>query len=160
MDLRVGFGWDFHRLVEGRKLIIGGVEIPFPKGLLGHSDADVLLHALGDALLGAAGERDIGYYFPDTDPRYQDISSKKIIEGILQIIAKKGFQIINVDTTVVAEKPKLSDFIPVIKDKIAVLLGISTDAVGVKAKTAEATGEIGGGRGISAYAVALLVRSQ
>lgn len=160
MDLRVGFGWDFHRLVEGRKFILGGVEIPFAQGMLGHSDADVLLHAVGDALLGAAGERDIGYHFPDTDPRYLDISSKKIIEGILGIIAKKGWRIINVDTTIIAEKPKLSGFIPAIKEEVAVLLGIASDAMGVKAKTAEGTGEIGAGKGISAYAVVLLVRSK
>lgn len=160
MDLRVGFGWDFHRLVEGRRLVIGGVEIPFAKGLLGHSDADVLLHALGDALLGAAGEKDIGYHFPDTDPRYQDISSKKIIEGILGIIAGKGYRIINVDSTVVAEKPKLSGFIPAIKEEVAVLLGVSPDAVGIKVKTAEGLGEIGEGKGISAYAVVLLVRRE
>lgn len=160
MDLRVGFGWDFHRLVEGRRLVIGGVEIPFAKGLLGHSDADVLLHALGDALLGAAGERDIGHHFPDTDPRYRDISSKKIIEGILGIIAGKGYRIINVDSTVVAEKPKLSGFIPAIKEEVAVLLGVSPDAVGIKVKTAEGLGEIGEGKGISAYAVVLLVRRE
>jgi len=160
MDLRVGFGWDFHRLVEGRKFILGGVEIPFAKGLLGHSDADVLLHALGDALLGAAGEKDIGHHFPDTDPRNKDISSKKIIEGILGIIAGKGYRIINVDSTIVAEKPKLSGFIPAIKEEAAVLLGISPDAMGVKAKTAEGTGEIGEGKGISAYAVVLLVKSE
>lgn len=160
MDLRVGFGWDFHRLVEGRRLVIGGVEIPFAKGLLGHSDADVLLHALGDALLGAAGERDIGHHFPDTDPRYRDISSKKIIEGILGIIAGKGYRIINVDSTIVAEKPKLSGFIPAIKEEVAVLLGVSPDAVGIKVKTAEGLGEIGEGKGISAYAVVLLVRRE
>ena len=139
--------------------MIGGVEIPFGKGLHGHSDADVLLHALGDALLGAAGERDIGHHFPDNDPHYQGISSRKIIEGVLKVISEKGYRIVNVDTTIVAEKPRLSPFIEEIKEKLAAALGVSPDLVGVKAKTAEGTGEVGEGKGISAYAVVLLVKS-
>jgi len=159
-DMRVGFGWDFHRLVEGRKLILGAIEVPFEKGLLGHSDGDVLLHALADALLGAVGERDIGYHFPDTDPVYKGIASKRIVREVLDIIRKKGYRIVNIDSTIIAEKPRLSELIPAMVEEIALLLEIPPDAVGIKAKTSEATGIIGEGQGISAYAVVLLVKEE
>lgn len=159
-DMRVGIGWDFHLLVEGRKLILGTVEVPFGKGLLGHSDGDVLLHAISDALLGAAGERDIGCHFPDTDPIYKGIASDRILQEVLEIIRKKGYRIVNIDSTIVAEKPRLSDHIPKMIEEIALLLEISPDAVGVKAKTSEAVGVIGEGQGMSAYAVVLLVKEE
>lgn len=159
-DMRIGFGWDFHLLVEGRKLFLGAIEVPFEKGLLGHSDGDVLLHALADALLGAAGERDIGYHFPDTDPVYKGIASKRIVQEVLDIVRKKGYRIVNIDSTIIAEKPRLFDHIPKMLEEIALLLEIPYDAVGIKAKTSEATGIIGEGRGISAYAVVLLVEER
>ena len=160
MDFRVGFGWDFHLLEEGRKLVLGTIDIPSNKGLVAHSDGDVLLHALGDALLGAIGERDIGYHFPDTDPVYLGIASSRLIEEIKEMVTKKGYRIVNIDSTIIAQSPRLSDYIPRMQEEIAILLGISPDAVGIKAKTNEGVGRIGKGKGISAYAVVLLTRDE
>lgn len=156
---RVGFGYDVHQLVIGRKLVIGGVEIPHTKGALGHSDADVLLHALCDALLGAAGLEDIGTHFPDNDPKYKDIDSRIIIKKVVEMISEKGFVIGNVDTTVVLQNPKIKEFVPVIKKQISNLLAIDISDISVKAKTTEQLGFIGKEEGISAYAVVLLSKN-
>lgn len=147
-------GYDVHRLVEGRKLIIGGVEIPHALGLLGHSDADVLLHAISDALLGAAALGDIGRHFPDTDPRYEGADSMKLLAEVRRLLAEKGYRIGNVDATIVAQKPKMKDFIPKMNENIATVLGVSLDDVNVKATTEEKLGFTGTEQGISAYAVA------
>lgn len=151
---RFGMGYDVHRLVEGRKLIIGGVEIPHALGLLGHSDADVLLHAISDALLGAAALGDIGRHFPDTDPRYEGADSMKLLAEVRRLLAEKGYRIGNVDATIVAQKPKMKDFIPKMNENIATVLGVSLDDVNVKATTEEKLGFTGSEQGISAYAVA------
>lgn len=151
---RFGMGYDVHRLVEGRKLIIGGVEIPHALGLLGHSDADVLLHAISDALLGAAALGDIGRHFPDTDPRYEGADSMKLLAEVRRLLAEKGYRIGNVDATIVAQKPKMKDFIPKMNENIATVLGVSLDDVNVKATTEEKLGFTGVEQGISAYAVA------
>lgn len=151
---RFGMGYDVHRLVEGRKLIIGGVEIPHALGLLGHSDADVLLHAISDALLGAAALGDIGRHFPDTDPRYEGADSMKLLAEVRRLLAEKGYRIGNVDATIVAQKPKMKDFIPKMNENIATVLGVSLDDVNVKATTEEKLGFTGTEQGISAYAVA------
>lgn len=151
---RFGMGYDVHRLVEGRKLIIGGVEIPHALGLLGHSDADVLLHAISDALLGAAALGDIGRHFPDTDPRYEGADSMKLLAEVHRLLAEKGYRIGNVDATIVAQKPKMKDFIPKMNENIATVLGVSLDDVNVKATTEEKLGFTGSEQGISAYAVA------
>ena len=151
---RFGMGYDVHRLVEGRKLIIGGVEIPHALGLLGHSDADVLLHAISDALLGAAALGDIGRHFPDTDPRYEGADSMKLLAEVRRLLAEKGYRIGNVDATIVAQKPKMKEFIPKMNENIATVLGVSLDDVNVKATTEETLGFTGAEQGISAYAVA------
>ncbi|HBO84989.1 MAG: 2-C-methyl-D-erythritol 2,4-cyclodiphosphate synthase [Deltaproteobacteria bacterium GWC2_42_11] len=154
--MRIGFGYDAHRLTEGRKLILGGVDVPFEKGLLGHSDADVLLHAICDALLGAAGMGDIGSHFPDTDPAYKDISSSKLISHIQTLIKNNGLSIVNIDSTIVAQRPKLAEYIPLMTANIAKTLNLDTGQVNVKAKTEEGLGFTGTGEGIAAYAVALI----
>lgn len=151
---RFGMGYDVHRLVAGRKLILGGVEVPFEKGLLGHSDADVLLHAVADALLGAAALGDIGRHFPDTDPRYEGADSGKLLAHVRELLEEKGYRVGNVDATVVAQRPKLMDFIPRMTANIAQILRVPEDAVNVKATTEERLGFTGSGEGISAYAVA------
>ena len=151
---RFGMGYDVHRLVEGRKLIIGGVEIPHALGLLGHSDADVLLHAISDALLGAAALGDIGRHFPDTDPRYEGADSMKLLAEVRHLLEAKGYCIGNVDATIVAQKPKMKDFVPQMNENIAQMLGVSLDDVNVKATTEEKLGFTGAEQGISAYAVA------
>lgn len=153
---RVGFGYDVHQLVSGRKLVIGGVEIPHFKGALGHSDADVLLHALADALLGAAGMEDIGTYFPDYSPQYKDIDSRNILAKVVEMISEKGFEVGNIDTTVVLQNPKIKDFIPEIKKQISSLLKIEAADVSVKATTTEHLGFVGKEEGIAAYAVVLI----
>lgn len=153
---RVGFGYDVHRLVEGRKLFLGGVEIPHEKGLLGHSDADALLHALCDALLGAAGLSDIGVYFPDNDPRFEGIESIKLLRNVADLIREKGFGISNVDATVIAQRPKISSVIPRMKSMIADALQIPVGRIGIKATTNERLDSIGNEEGIAAYAVASL----
>lgn len=151
---RFGMGYDVHQLVEGRKLIIGGVEIPFEKGLLGHSDADVLLHAISDALLGAAALGDIGKHFPDTDERYKGADSLKLLEEVGRLLAEKGYTVDNVDATIVAQRPKMAPHIPVMRENIARVLHVDVDRINVKATTEEHLGFTGSGQGISAYAVA------
>ena len=151
---RFGMGYDVHQLVEGRKLIIGGVEIPFEKGLLGHSDADVLLHAISDALLGAAALGDIGKHFPDTDERYKGADSLKLLEEVGRLLAEKGYTVGNVDATIVAQRPKMAPHIPVMRENIARVLHVDVDRINVKATTEEHFGFTGSGQGISAYAVA------
>ena len=154
--MRIGQGYDVHRLVEGRKLILGGVEIPYEKGLLGHSDADVLLHALMDALLGAAALGDIGKLFPDHDPAYAGADSRKLLEQVAAILKENRYHVGNVDCTVIAQRPKLAPFILQMRQNIADTLGISTDRVSVKATTEEGLGFTGEGLGIAAQAIALL----
>ena len=151
---RFGMGYDVHQLVEGRTLIIGGVDIPFEKGLLGHSDADVLLHAISDALLGAAALGDIGKHFPDTDERYKGADSLKLLEEVGRLLAEKGYTVGNVDATIVAQKPKMAPHIPVMRENIARVLHVDVDRINVKATTEEHLGFTGSGQGISAYAVA------
>ena len=151
---RFGMGYDVHQLVEGRKLIIGGVEIPFEKGLLGHSDADGLLHAISDALLGAAALGDIGKHFPDTDERYKGADSLKLLEEVGRLLAEKGYTVGNVDATIVAQRPKMAPHIPVMRENIARVLHVDVDRINVKATTEEHLGFTGSGQGISAYAVA------
>lgn len=153
---KVGFGYDVHQLIPGRHLIIGGVQIPFEKGLAGHSDADVLCHAIGDALLGAAGLQDIGHHFPSTDEQYRNISSLIILKEIQRLIAEAKFKIINIDSTIVAEKPQMHPYISQMKAKIATTLTINPDQISVKATTTEGLGFIGTGDGIAAYAIALI----
>jgi len=155
--MRIGFGYDVHRLVEGRALIVGGVEIPFPLGLLGHSDGDVLAHAICDALLGAIGEGDIGRHFPDCDPRYKGIRSTLLLESVARLVKEKGFIIGNIDTTIVAERPRFAPFIPRMVGTLAEALNVDPDRVSVKAKTEEGLGFTGRGEGIAAHAVALVL---
>jgi 2-C-methyl-D-erythritol 2,4-cyclodiphosphate synthase len=154
--VRIGIGYDIHRLVEGRRLVLGGVEIPFDKGLLGHSDSDVLTHAICDALLGAAALGDIGTHFPDTDPRWAGASSFEFLAAVIKLIAARGYQIGNVDATVLAERPKLKPHIQVIRERLASVLGLNLDQVSLKAKTAEGLESVGRGEAIAAQAVALL----
>lgn len=151
--MRIGHGYDVHRLVEGRKLILGGVEIPFELGLLGHSDADVLLHAVSDALLGAAALGDIGKHFPDNDPKYKGADSMKLLERVVELLGEKGFSVNNIDCTVIAQKPKLAPYIAQMKSNIAGVCGIDSDRVNVKATTEEKLGFTGALEGISAHAV-------
>lgn len=157
--MRIGEGWDVHVLVEGRPLILGGVEIPYEKGLLGHSDADALLHAITDALLGAAGLGDIGTHFPDTDPRFKGADSWRLLQEAATAVAKTGYQVVNVDCTVVAQAPKLAPYKAAMRHRIAQALGLDDFLVNVKAKTAEKLGPVGEGRSIEARAVALLMRA-
>ena len=154
--MRIGHGYDVHRLVEGRDLILGGVKIPYEKGLLGHSDADVLLHAVSDALLGAAGLRDIGYHFPDTDPQYKGADSLELLRIVGQKISAAGYRVSNVDVTMIAQRPKLKEHIPVMMENIASALGIGADRVNVKATPEEKLGFTGTGEGMSCHAVCLL----
>lgn len=154
MDQRVGFGYDVHRLVAGRKLILGGVELPFEKGLLGHSDADVLCHALADALLGAAAMGDIGKHFPDTDLRFRGISSLVLLRHVGGLIRSHNFEIINVDSTIVLQQPKISPYVTPMRENIANALGVQINQVSVKATTNEGLGYIGTEDGAAAYAVA------
>ena len=151
---RFGMGYDVHRLVEGRKLILGGVEIPWEKGLLGHSDADVLLHAIADALLGAAALGDIGRHFPDTDERFKGADSMKLLAEVVRLVREKGYRVGNVDATIVAQAPKLAPHIEEMTENIARVLGVGKDQVNVKATTEERLGFTGSGEGMSAYAVA------
>jgi len=154
--MRIGNGYDVHRLVAGRKLILGGVDVPYTKGLLGHSDADVLLHALSDAILGAIGEGDIGRHFPDTDPAYKGADSIKLLRHVMDLADARGYRIANVDTTIVAQRPKLAPYIQQMRLNIARALDTSEERVNVKATTTEELGFAGRGEGIAAYAVALL----
>jgi len=154
--MRIGAGYDIHRLVKGRKLVLGGVTIPFEKGLLGHSDADVLVHAVCDALLGAAGLGDIGLHFPDTDPRFKDISSIKILSKTVEMLTAKGFRVINLDATIMAEAPKMSPYTTEMQKNISRIIEIELNCVNVKATTFETLGMIGRGEGIAATCVALI----
>ncbi len=155
--MRIGIGYDSHRLVTGRSLMLGGVTIPFEKGLLGHSDGDVLTHAIIDAIIGALGLGDIGKHFPDTDPKYKDASSVEMLKHIVNVAALNGFEVSWIDTTVVAEKPKLFPYIEPMKKAIS-QSGIKPELINIKAKTNEGMGFIGSGEGIAAYAVCLLIK--
>jgi len=155
--MKVGIGFDIHPLVEGRKLILGGVNVPFEKGLLGHSDGDVLIHSIADAILGAASLGDIGKYFPDKDLRWKDISSLKILEKVKEMIQEKGLKINNIDTTLVCERPSLSPFREEMVKKISSVLEVSTESVNVKFKTTEGLGEIGKGNAVDSFAIATLI---
>lgn len=157
--MRIGHGFDVHQLVEGRRCIIGGVDIPYHKGLKGHSDADVLLHAICDALLGAAALGDIGKHFPDTDDRYRGIDSRQLLKHVAALLKTKGYGVVNVDSTVIAEAPKLAPYIITMREHIAEDLGVELDAVNVKATTTEKLGFTGRGEGIAAEAVCLIAKS-
>ena len=154
--MRIGHGYDVHKLVEGRDLILGGVKIDYEKGLLGHSDADVLLHAVSDASLGAAGLGDIGRHFPDTDPKYKGEDSLELLREVYRKISEKGFRVGNIDVTMIAQKPKLKDYIPQMQENIAAAVNVSPDRVNVKATTEEKLGFTGTGEGMSCHAVCLL----
>jgi 2-C-methyl-D-erythritol 2,4-cyclodiphosphate synthase len=158
-SVRVGIGYDIHRLGEGRKLILGGIEIPYEKGLLGHSDADALSHAICDALLGAAGLGDIGRHFPDNDPRYKGASSLDLLADVVKMLAEQGYAVGNVDCIVIAERPKLAPFIRLMQEVLAPVLKIGVNHVGIKAKTNEGLDAVGRGEAIAAQAVALIVPS-
>lgn len=155
-DLRIGQGYDVHRLTDGRALILGGEAIPYAKGLAGHSDADVLLHAVMDALLGAAALGDIGKHFPDSDPQYKDISSLELLSRVRRLLERNGFAAGNADVTIVCQRPKLAPFMRAMRENIAEALGVDIDCVSVKATTTEGMGFEGAGEGISAQAVALV----
>ncbi len=154
--MRIGHGYDVHRLVEGRKLIIGGVDIPWEKGLLGHSDADVLLHAIADAILGAIGEGDIGRHFPDTDPAYKGADSLKLLAQVMELAAGEGYRLGNLDATIIAQQPKMAPHIQSMRENIAKVLHADVSRVNVKATTEEGLGFSGAGEGIAAHAVLLM----
>ena len=156
MKIRVGFGFDVHQLVEGRDLWLGGVKLQHTKGLLGHSDADVLIHAICDALLGAANMRDIGYHFPDNALEYKNIDSKLLLKRVVELISTKGYRVGNIDATVCAEQPKLNPHIPIMQQVLAALMGVEVDDVSIKATTTEKLGFTGREEGISAYATVLI----
>ena len=158
--VRIGIGYDIHRLVEGRKLVIAGVEIPFSKGLLGHSDSDVLTHAICDALLGAAALDDIGAHFPDTDARYGGASSLDLLARVVELITERGYQVANVDAVVMAEQPRLRPHVETMRKRLASALRVEIDAVSVKAKTSEGLESVGRGEAMAAHAVALIRRSE
>ena len=158
--MRIGHGYDVHRLVEGRDLILGGVKIDYEKGLLGHSDADVLLHAVSDALLGAAGLGDIGRHFPDTDPKYKGADSLALLREVYRKISEKGFRVGNIDVTMIAQRPKLKDFIPRMQENIAAAVNVTADRVNVKATTEEKLGFTGSGEGMACHAVCLLEETE
>lgn len=153
---RVGMGFDVHRLVEGRPLWLGGVNIPWERGLLGHSDADVAIHALCDALLGAAALRDIGYHFPDTDPQYKGIDSRLLLRHVMRLVGEKGYRLGNCDITICAERPKINPHIPAMQRELAACMACDVSQVSIKATTTEGLGYTGRGEGMSAYAVVLL----
>ncbi|KAA6350481.1 2-C-methyl-D-erythritol 2 4-cyclodiphosphate synthase [termite gut metagenome] len=159
MKLRTGFGFDVHRLIENRELWLGGVRLEHEKGLLGHSDADVLIHAICDALLGAANMRDMGYHFPDTEKEFKNIDSKILLEKTVKLIREKGYEIENIDSMVCAERPKLKNHIPAMQETLARVMNIDVDAVSIKATTTEKLGFTGREEGISAYASVLIIKS-
>jgi 2-C-methyl-D-erythritol 2,4-cyclodiphosphate synthase len=159
MTNRIGTGYDIHRLVEGRRLVLGGVEIPFDKGLLGHSDSDVLTHAICDALLGAAALGDIGRHFPDTDPRYRGAPSLDLLAAVVELITGCGYAVVNVDAVVLAERPKLAPHIDAMRERLATVLRVDVENVSVKAKTNEGLDAVGRGEAMAAHAIALLSRS-
>ena len=154
--MRIGHGYDVHRLVEERRLVLGGVEIPYEKGLLGHSDADVLTHALMDSLLGAAAMGDIGHLFPDNDDRYLGADSVELLKTVVSELGKKGYTVSNTDCTIIAQRPKLAPFIPQMRGKLAAAMGVDVDCVSIKATTEEGLGFSGEGLGIAAHAVSLI----
>jgi 2-C-methyl-D-erythritol 2,4-cyclodiphosphate synthase len=158
--VRIGIGYDIHRLVEGRKLILGGVEIPFEKGLLGHSDSDVLTHAICDALLGAAALGDIGSHFPDTDPRFKGASSLDMLSHVIQLLTERGYRIANIDSMIITEKPKLAPHIATIRQQLATVMHIDVSQVSVKAKTNEKLESVGRGEAMQAQAIALILENQ
>ena len=158
VSMRIGQGFDVHALVPDRRLVIGGVDIPYERGLQGHSDADVLLHAICDALIGAAGLGDIGTHFPDTDPRYKGADSRALLRAVRDLVESRGYRIVNVDSTVIAQAPKLAPHIPRMRENIATDLGLTSADVNVKAKTAERLGTLGRGEGIAAEAIALIAQ--
>ncbi|MEY5028478.1 MAG: 2-C-methyl-D-erythritol 2,4-cyclodiphosphate synthase [Pseudomonadota bacterium] len=158
MNIRIGEGWDVHALVEGRKLILGGVEVSHTQGLLGHSDADVLLHAITDAVLGAAALGDIGRHFPDTDAQFKSADSSVLLAEAMARVRAQGWELVNVDSTIVAQAPKLAPHMPAIRASVAKALGVAEDQVNVKAKTAEKLGPVGEGKSMEARAIALLMR--
>jgi 2-C-methyl-D-erythritol 2,4-cyclodiphosphate synthase len=153
---KIGFGYDIHRLEPGRRLVLGGIDIPFAAGLLGHSDGDALVHAVIDALLGAHGQGDIGTHFPDTDPRYKGVQSLVLLETVTGHLRSRGASVVNVDAVIVAEEPKMGPHIPAMKAALAPVLGVPETAVGIKAKTNEGLGPVGEKRAIACYAVALI----
>jgi 2-C-methyl-D-erythritol 2,4-cyclodiphosphate synthase len=157
--MRIGHGYDVHRLVEGRKLIIGGVEIPWEKGLLGHSDADLLLHAVTDAILGALALGDIGKHFPDTDPAFKDADSMKLLEHCVALVKERGYKVGNLDATIIAQKPKLAAYIPDMRQNIAKACNVEMDRINVKATTEEWLGFTGNGEGMAAHAVVLMLQT-
>jgi 2-C-methyl-D-erythritol 2,4-cyclodiphosphate synthase len=157
LPYRIGFGYDTHRLAEGRKLIIGGVEIPHEKGLLGHSDADLLLHAICDAMLGALALRDIGFHFPDTDPAYKGIDSRRLLAGVYEKVQARGYRLGNLDSTLIAERPKLNPHIPQMQENIAALLQTPPEFISIKATTHEKTGPVGREESMAVHAVVLLL---
>lgn len=154
--MRIGHGYDVHKLVENRKLILGGVDIPYEKGLLGHSDADVLLHAIMDALLGAAALGDIGKLFPDTDERFKGADSIILLKEVCRVLGENGYKIVNIDSTVIAQRPKLKDYIVTMRENIAAACSVEIDQISIKATTEEKLGFTGSGEGISAHAVCLI----
>ena len=156
-EQRVGIGYDIHRLVEGRQLILGGVEIPFERGLLGHSDSDVLTHAICDALLGAVGLGDIGTHFPDSDPRFSGESSLNLLGRVVELVAARGFAIVNIDSVVLAEQPKLLPYVQAIRERLGSVLRIDTECISVKAKTSEGLDSVGRCEAMAAHAIALVV---
>ena len=156
--MRIGHGYDVHRLTEGRRLILGGVDIPWEKGLLGHSDADVLTHAVMDALLGAAGLGDIERHFPDTDPAYAGADSLKLLEHVVKLLGERGFSVGNVDATVLAQRPKLAPHIPQMRDNLARTMGVDPSRINIKATTEEGLGFTGSSEGMAAHAVALITK--
>ncbi len=157
---RVGFGYDVHRFAENRKLILGGVEIPFDKGLEGHSDADVLLHAISDALLGAAALGDIGQHFPNSDEKIKNIDSGKILQHVMTLLNEKGFEVVNIDSTICAEQPKIFHYVETMREKIADLVNLAKDFISIKATTNEKMGFVGRGEGIAAFAVVLIKKRE
>ena len=159
MKVRTGIGYDIHKLEEGRKLFLGGVEIPFSKGLIGHSDGDCLIHAIIDALLGALGERDIGQQFPNRNPEYKDIRSTELLNEVVSEMRRKKIEIVNVDSIIVAEEPRLVPYIPRMKEGLCSILGIEEDDLGIKTKTNEGLGEIGRGEAIASWAQVLVKKT-
>ena len=159
MQIRVGFGYDMHRLQAGRELWIGGVTLDYEKGLQGHSDADVLIHAICDALLGAANLRDIGYHFPDSSPEYHNVDSKLLLKDTMSLLEEKGYTLGNIDATVCAEQPKLNPHIPAMQRKLAEVTGVGEELISIKATTSERMGFVGREEGITAYAVVLIQKS-
>ena len=156
MKIRIGLGYDIHRLEEGRKLFLGGIEIDFPKGLRGHSDGDCLIHAIIDALLGALGKEDIGHHFPDTDTRYKDVRSTVLLEKVMSLMSEKSMEVVNVDTVIIAENPKLAPHVSRMKEILAPILKVGKDSLGIKAKTNEGLGALGNQEAIASWAQVLV----